>query len=188
MKNHGTNIRSGRSLFVHKLRQPFNYLRTLIIILIKARYIKRKGFLRIPFDIKIWSPHNDISFGHRVQFGKGCVISCDIFFGNNILIAQNVSFVGRDDHTYNKPGKTIWDSPRGDSVKTMVEDDVWIGHGSIIIGGVRVGRGSIIAAGSVVTKDVIPYSIVGGNPAKFIKQRFSEEEQKIHEIRLIKDK
>jgi serine acetyltransferase len=52
---------------------------------------------------------------------------------------------------------------------------VWIGLGSIILSGVKVGTGSIIAAGSVVTKDVEPYTIVAGNPAKLIRKRFSNE-------------
>ncbi|WP_316931260.1 DapH/DapD/GlmU-related protein [Chryseobacterium sp. P1-3] len=56
----------------------------------------------------------------------------------------------------------------------MVEDEVWIGSNVIILSGVTLGKGSIIAAGSVVTKSVEPFSIVGGNPAKIIKFRLSE--------------
>ena len=52
-----------------------------------------------------------------------------------------------------------------------IENDCWIAANSIILAGVTVGRGSIVAAGSVVTKDVPPFSIVGGNPAKIIKSR-----------------
>ena len=55
--------------------------------------------------------------------------------------------------------------------KTIIEDDVWIGARSIILPGRKIGEGSIVAAGSVVTKDVEPFSIVGGNPAKLIKFR-----------------
>jgi len=134
--------------------------------------VKSKGFVRIPISMYIFSPHKDVKFGHRVQFGRNCIIQCDIEFGNSILVARNVSFVGKDDHTFSMRGKTIWDSPRGDSFKTIVCDDVWIGHGAIIIAGVTIGTGSIIAAGSVVVKDVAPYTIVGGNPAKYIKNRF----------------
>ena len=56
----------------------------------------------------------------------------------------------------------------------MVQDDVWIGANSIICSGVRIGQGAIVAAGAVVTKDVEPYAIVGGNPAKVIKYCFPE--------------
>jgi len=63
---------------------------------------------------------------------------------------------------------------------TIIGEDVWIGAFSIIITGVKLGNGSIIGAGSVVTKDVLPYSIVAGVPAKFIKMRFTESEIEIH--------
>lgn len=60
-------------------------------------------------------------------------------------------------------------------LKTIIEDDVWIGDNVIIAPGIIIGRGSVVATGSIVTKDVKPYSIVGGVPAKIIKFRFSEE-------------
>lgn len=56
---------------------------------------------------------------------------------------------------------------------TTIGHDVWIGHGAIVNAGITIGNGAIVAAGSVVTKDVKPYSIVGGNPAKFIRYRIS---------------
>ena len=62
----------------------------------------------------------------------------------------------------------------------VLGNDVWVGINCIILSGVTIGDGAIVAAGSVVTKDVAPYAIVGGNPAKFIKYRFSEK--KISEI------
>lgn len=57
----------------------------------------------------------------------------------------------------------------------LVDDDVWIGYGVTILSGVHIRQGAIIAAGSVVTKDIPPYAIVGGNPARIIKYRFSSE-------------
>ena len=59
---------------------------------------------------------------------------------------------------------------------TNIGNDVWIGYKAMIMAGVTIGDGAIIAARSVVTKDVAPYSIVGGNPAKEIKKRFSKEQ------------
>ena len=56
-----------------------------------------------------------------------------------------------------------------------VEDDVWIGYGATILSGVRIGQGAIVAAGAVVTKDVPPYAVVGGVPAKVMKYRFPPE-------------
>lgn len=65
----------------------------------------------------------------------------------------------------------------------MVDDDVWIGHGAMVLSGVHIGQGAVIAAGSVVTKDVPSYAIVGGNPATLIKYRCEEEMRaKLEEI------
>lgn len=67
----------------------------------------------------------------------------------------------------------------------MVEDEVWIGTGAIIVSGVRIGKGAIVGAGAVVTKDIPPYSMAAGNPVKIVKYRFSEDTiNKILEIKL----
>ena len=176
--------RSKPMLFI---RSIINSIRSCYMVNIKYRWIKSEGFLRIPFETKIWSPHKDVSFGHHVQFGSNCMIQCDIEFGNYVLSASNVSFVGKDDHLFDKVGTTIWNSGRGDSYKTYIGNDVWIGHGAIIMGGVKIGDGAIVAAGAVVTKDVPPCTIVGGNPAKVIKNRFSTEEEKEKHLRILKN-
>ncbi len=61
-------------------------------------------------------------------------------------------------------------------LEIKIGNDVWIGHGAVILAGVTIGDGAVVAAGAVVTKDVEPYSVVGGVPAKFIKNRFSAEQ------------
>lgn len=180
------NIRPDRSLLVCKIRRIANEIRTWYWFSVKCPWMKHKGFIRIPFNTSVWSPHKDIIFGDRVQFGQHCVINCDIEFGNDVLCAHNVAFVGKDDHTFETPGLTIWDSARGDSVKTYVGNDVWIGHGAIILGGVKIGSGAIIAAGAVVTKDVKDCTIVGGNPARYIKNRFINEEDTLKHLVRIK--
>jgi acetyltransferase-like isoleucine patch superfamily enzyme len=66
----------------------------------------------------------------------------------------------------------------------IVGNDVWIGAKSTIMSGIKIGHGAVVAAGALVTKDVEPYSIVGGNPAKFIKYRFTQEQiEKLLEIK-----
>ena len=176
-----SNSRPGYSPIVLKFRSIANSIRTMFYFCIKARYVKRKGMVRIPWDVYLWSPHRHIILGDCVQFRKGCVVECDVEFGNDILIARNVAFIGRNDHRYDVVGKTIWDSPRGDSSTVVVEDDVWIGHGAIVLSGVTIGKGSVVAAGSVVIHDVPPYSVVGGNPAVIIKGRFSQDDIQKHE-------
>lgn len=131
----------------------------------------------------MWSPHHEIELGNNVQFGPGCIIQCDTKIGNNVLLAHNVALIGKDDHLFCFPGIPIWDSGRGDKFKVIIEDDVWIGHSAIILSGVTIGCGSIIAAGAVVTKDVPPCSIVGGNPARLIKKRFQNDEDIIEHLK-----
>lgn len=172
------NTVPGRSKITTAFSHLANEIRSFWMLRIRYPWVKSSGFSRVPSSTKIWSPHKDVSIGNRVQFGLNCRIQCDIKFGNSILMASNVAFVGKDDHITNIPGQTIWNSGRGDSKKTHVGNDVWIGHGAIIIAGVTIGDGAIVAAGSVVTKDVLPCTIVGGNPAKFIKNRFNSDEEK----------
>ncbi|MDO4161691.1 MAG: DapH/DapD/GlmU-related protein [Pseudomonadota bacterium] len=104
-----------------------------------------------------------------------------LYIGNYVCIgAETVILMGgnnthRNDWFSNYPFmEHIVESykTKGD---TIIEDGVWIGMRSMIMPGVRLGEGCIIAAGSIVTKDVAPYTIVGGNPAALIKRRFDEK-------------
>lgn len=143
-------------------------------------------------NVCLWAKNN-IKIGKNFYIGRGSQIECDAEIGNNVIFGNYVAVVGKYDHNYEQIGVPtrlatqirdydyFW---KGLDSKVIIEDDVWIGYGSIIMSGVKICRGSIIAAGSVVTKDVEPYSIVGGNPAKFIKKRFNDEEQKVHELGL----
>ena len=170
------------------IRRIANVFRSFYMLNVKYSFVKWGGvktLVRIPKDVSIWSPNKDVTIGNRVQFGPHCRISCDIQFGNSVLMAANVAFIGKNDHLTNVPGKTIWDSGRGNPLKTFIGNDVWIGHGSIILAGVKIGNGSIVAAGSVVTKDVEPCTIVGGNPARFIKNRFISGEEKEKHLRYL---
>jgi acetyltransferase-like isoleucine patch superfamily enzyme len=146
--------------------------------------VKRHGFVRIPWSVEIWAPHKDVELGDRVQFGPDCVVQSDLRIGDSVLLAGRVSFVGRDDHRIDCVGLAVWDSPRGDTRRTVVEDDVWVGHGAIVLAGVTIGRGAVIAAGSVVTQDVPRYAIVAGVPAQVKKYRFTAAEIGEHERRL----
>ena len=98
--------------------------------------------------------------------------------GDFVSIAEGVKFILGGEHFINKvttfPIKKIFYNEDEAFAKgsIIVEDDVWIGTDALILSGVRIGKGSIIAAGAVVTKDVVEYSIVGGVPAKIIGHRF----------------
>lgn len=98
-----------------------------------------------------------------------------VSLGRYVLIAPYVSFVGAD-HVFDRAGTPIIFSGRPPGVRTVVEDDVWIGYRAIVKLGVRIGRGAIVAAGAVVTQDVTPYTIVAGVPAREVKKRFADDE------------
>lgn len=183
------NTLPGRAKGVTAIRRIANSVRAFYMLNIRRSWVNWGGIktlVRIPRSTAIQSPHKDVTIGDRVQFGPNCRIQCDIVFGNSILMAANVQFIGKDDHITNIPGKTIWNSGRGDSQKTHVGNDVWIGNGAIIIAGVTIGDGAIVAAGSVVTKDVEPCTIVGGNPARFIKNRFQTAKDKEKHLQYLK--
>ncbi|MDD4817945.1 MAG: CatB-related O-acetyltransferase [Victivallaceae bacterium] len=174
------NTRPGRSSFMLALRAAANSVRSFLFFTLKARGVRHGAMIRVPWSTAMWSPHRDITLGHHVQFGRNCVVECDAEFGNYVLIARNAAFVGRDDHRCDLSGRAIWNSGRGDALKTVVGSDVWIGHGAIVLSGVVIGDGAIVAAGSVVTADVPPCAIVVGNPAKILKMRFSPEDAQKH--------
>lgn len=129
---------------------------------------------------------SDLNAGKYSYIGSGCTIYKQVTIGNYTMLAPDVKIIG-EDHNFDKPDRPIIFSGRPNQTKTIIGDDVWIGSRSIIMKGVKIGDGAIIAANSVVTKDVDKYTIVGGVPAKFIKMRFTDDEILIHEEMLKKD-
>lgn len=102
--------------------------------------------------------------------------------GNYCSIGPNVSFILGGEHDYLRistyPFSVKYGIEQSDSITRgpiLVDDDVWIGYGATIMSGVSIGQGAVVAAGAVVTKNVPPYAIVGGVPAKVIKYRFDSE-------------
>ncbi len=143
--------------------------------------------------------HNETKVGSRlfpmeiVTVGKGTYGTITIqslyvtpneklVIGNYVSIAPHVTFMLGVNHqiktatTFPFYSKLIQRSPIDAISKgpIIIEDEVWIGTGAMIFSGARVGKGAIIAAGAIVTKEVKPYAIVGGNPAKLIRFRFDE--------------
>jgi acetyltransferase-like isoleucine patch superfamily enzyme len=121
----------------------------------------------------------DVIIGSKTRVGISNTIIGPVRLGNNINIAQNVVMSGLN-HGYEK----ISLPPREQKCSTAlitIDDDCWIGANVVITAGVNIGKHSVVAAGSVVTKDVPPLSIVAGNPAKLIKQYnpFTKDWEKI---------
>jgi len=163
------------------IKTLLNEIRTFLMFKVRYRWIRTGKHIHCQWSTVLWSPHRHIVLGDYVGIGSRCLFQADTEIGNKVMIACHVAFLNSDDHRYNLVGKAMWDSGRGDKYKIVVEDDVWIGHGAILLSPVRIGRGAIVAAGSVVVKDVPPYTIVGGNPAKPIKMRFTPEQIEEHD-------
>jgi acetyltransferase-like isoleucine patch superfamily enzyme len=108
----------------------------------------------------------------------------DLIIGNDVLIAPNVALLSRYPHRTDLVGTSMFQGPRADRGEIVIEEDVWIGFGAIIFSGVRIGRGSVIAAGAVVLKDVPRYSILLPKQEQVLKQRFSSSQIELHEERL----
>lgn len=116
-----------------------------------------------------------ISDGKNVSIGMHCHINERVFIqgakiGNFVMIAPDVSILNNT-HSYSNLCIPMIKQELISDSNPVIEDDVWIGRNVIILHGITIGKGSIIGAGSVVTKNVEPFSIMGGVPAKKIKSR-----------------
>ena len=116
-----------------------------------------------------WGNGRDIELGNNVQVNEDCWIR-NVSVGNCVMIGPRVMILNYGHNTEDLEKPMIFQGIRK-YAQTVIEDDVWIGAAAIILPGVTIGKGSIIAAGAVVTKNVESYSVVGGNPAKLIKMR-----------------
>ena len=116
------------------------------------------------------SRKNKILIGKDFYMGSYCHLSANAQIGNDVLFASFVSLVGGD-HRIDNINVPIRQSGREELRTITICDNVWVGHGVIIMHGVKIGSGAVIAAGAIVTKDVEENAIVAGNPAKFIRYR-----------------
>ena len=144
-----------------------------------------------------------ISYGNNVTVGKGSILKGNIVIGNSVSIGHGAVFMSTGaklsvhDYVVMGPNVTIYsgdhiieisdsdkkktNDPQKYDADVVIESGCWIGTRAIILKGVTVGRGSVIGAGAIVTKDVPPYSVYIGVPSARIKPRFSEEQIAEHE-------
>jgi len=154
------------------------------------------GFINVTRNCEFYGISN-IQIGKNVSFGKGCQLFAQGASGEEIIIKDNVAFntnvmvnadiggkiiIGSNalfapnvvlrtsGHIYSNPQKLIKEQGHKSGV-IEIGDDVWIGANAVVIGNIKIGMGAIVGAGAVVTKNVEPYSVVGGVPAKLIKMR-----------------
>jgi acetyltransferase-like isoleucine patch superfamily enzyme len=137
---------------------------------------------------------NNISLGKYSAIHSFGTLIGIISIGDYVMIAKNV-FISSGKHHYNeipylplKMQDKIYKAKNGElSLPVVINDDVWIGVNCIIMAGVTIGKGAIIGSNSVVTKDVLPYVIVGGGPAKIIKKRYDFSPPKSLDASIIKN-
>lgn len=130
----------------------------------------------------------NVEIGNHVSIGVDCVFlttRAKVIIGNHVIFGPDVSII-TGNHRIDVTGKYIDQITDKDKLDendedVVIEGDNWIGAHAIILKGVRVGRGAIVAAGAVVTKSIEPYEIVGGVPAHKIGVRFDESKMKEHE-------
>ena len=130
----------------------------------------------MPYDKKSKIEYNVyLSNAAGITIGYNCRINENVFIqqatiGNNVLIAPNVAILSV---SHNHENLEIPIVDQGDTVSNppIIEDGVWLGRNVVVMPGIIIGEGAIVGAGAVVTKNVEPYTVVGGVPAKFIKSR-----------------
>ena len=150
------------------------------------KYCGKEVYIR-PMSSDIKGLEN-LSIGDGSLIPKGSTFYCtraELTIGKKVLFGPKPTII-TGDHRFDIVGKYIIDIP--DNEKTadldapvIIEDDCWIGANVTILKGVTIGRGSVIAAGAVVTKSCEPYSVIGGVPARLIKKRFTQEQITEHE-------
>jgi acetyltransferase-like isoleucine patch superfamily enzyme len=136
-----------------------------------------------------------VTFGHggRITMGSYCYVgeyskvwsAVEVAIGDRVLIAHNVSIFDSNTHPMNaaeRHRQFVHIITKGHptelnlrEVPVIIEDDVWIGCNSVILKGVRIGRGAVVGAGSVVTRSVPPFVVVAGNPARIVRELTPDE-------------
>jgi acetyltransferase-like isoleucine patch superfamily enzyme len=126
-----------------------------------------------------------LTIGDRCFIGK-CLFSIAdrVEIGNDVMLSWGVAVTDHDSHSlmfsYRQHDVTNWQKGYKDWAainiqKVVIEDRVWIGFNAILLKGITIGEGAIVGAGSVVTKDVAPFTVVAGNPAKVIRELSADE-------------
>ena len=154
----------------------------LIYIHEKARLIignnvtinsQNKGYhlnMFMPCKLMADRPGAIIEIGSNTRLHGSCIHAyTKIKIGNNCLIAANCQIFDGNGHDLSFPNVANRIHTSGDSKEIIINDDVWLGTGVIVLPGVKIGKGSVISANSVVHKDVPPMVVAGGNPLKIIK-------------------
>lgn len=167
-----------------KLLSLLRRLQTRLKTLGKSHYLSHGSDLHVGSGTRLWALHK-LQIGHHVYIGKQVHIEANCEIGDFCLIANRVAIIGRHDHDFRAVGFPVRYAPWVGSQrfpsayadeKAVIESDVWLGYGATVLTGVTIGRGSVVAAGSLVVSDIPAYAIVAGVPARVMGQRFPDQQ------------
>lgn len=111
--------------------------------------------------------------GDRVNIGADFTCQTNMMVGDDVMVSSRVALIGRD-HPFDASPATIQDFAANEASTVVLEGDNLVGFGVTIIGPVTIGRGAVVGAGSVVTRDVPPDTVWAGVPARFLRRRRPE--------------
>ncbi len=139
------------------------------------RFICRRIFNKTGKNINIehgafFGSGFDIEIGDNSGLGLNSRVSSPLSIGDNVMMGPDV-IIYTQNHNFDRIDIPMIKQGDSEKKKVIIGNDVWIGARAVILPGISIGEGAIVGAGSIVTKDVPPYSIVGGNPAKIIRER-----------------
>jgi len=120
----------------------------------------------------------EIDIGDGSSLGIGCMVPYNLKVGKDVMMGPYVVIIG-DSHQFDNLDIPMRLQGMREYPPVKIEDDVWIGTRAIILPGVRIGKGAIIGAGAVITKDIPPYAVCVGNPARIIRYRDGSSTQKL---------
>lgn len=156
------------------------------------RALFKKAGANFTFSASDFFSYKTISVGDNVFIGPGAHFSSieEISIGDNVMFGPRVLILGGNHNSElgGQPMRFIESKRKQDDEPIRIEEDVWIGAEAMILKGVTIGRGAIVGAASVVTKNVKPYAIVVGCPAKEVKFRGTTGEVENHEAKLYAEK
>jgi maltose O-acetyltransferase len=152
-----------------KIKNVVHYFRKMKLLLSSPNNLMIGDSFKCGVQCSI-SKKNSIKIGDNFFMGRNCHLASNLVVGDDVMLGSYVSFVGGD-HKIDNISTTMNKSGRDELLTIIIEDNVWIGQGATVLHGVKINSGAVIAAGSIVTKDVPSFAVYGGNPAKLIRYR-----------------
>ena len=143
---------------------------------LKSALMRWRG-AKVGGRVKIWrdvwvDDYRKLTLGDDISIGKSVIFICggEVMVGNRVMIAHGSKIISSGHRIPDDADEPMrFSGPEAAPIK--IEDDAWVGAGATVLPGVTIGRGAVVSAGAVVTRNVEPYTIVGGVPARLLRKR-----------------